>query len=113
MAEELTVTTERVDDIPFLITWMEHLGLAVLTNEHFPPHGNWQGLNPGRVLVGWLAHILSEADHRLNQLEDWASKRIETLSGCLGVSVRALDFSDDPLASILDSLSDDECSRCL
>jgi hypothetical protein len=91
MAEALTVTTECVDDIPLLITWMERMGLVTLINEHFPPHGNWQGLDPGRVLVGWLAHILSEADHRLNQVEEWAAKRLETLSGCLGVAVRALD----------------------
>jgi len=108
MAEELTVTTECVDDIPLLITWMERMGVITLTNEHFPAHGNWQGLDLGRVLVGWLAHILSEADHRLNQVEEWAAGRIETLSGCLGVAVRALDFSDDRLASVLDALSEDE-----
>ena len=108
MAEELTVTTECVDDIPLLITWMERMGVITLTNEHFPAHGNWQGLDLGRVLVGWLAHILSEADHRLNQVEEWAAGRIETLSGCLGVAVRALDFSDDRLASVLDALREDE-----
>jgi transposase len=108
MAEELTVTTECVDDIPLLITWMERMGVITLTNEHFPAHGNWQGLDLGRVLVGWLTHILSEADHRLNQVQEWAAGRIETLSGCLGVAVRALDFSDDRLASVLDALSEDE-----
>lgn len=108
MAEELTVTTERVDDIPLLITWMKRMGLAELTNEHFTPHGNWQGINLGRVLMGWLAHVLSESDHRLNQVQDWAARRTETLSGSLGVPVRALDFSDDRLATVLDSLSDDE-----
>jgi len=107
MAEELTVTTECVDDIPLLITWMERMGVITLTNEHFPAHGNWQGLDLGCVLVGWLAHILSEADHRLNQVQEWAAGRIETLSGCLGVAVRALDFSDDRLASVLDALSED------
>jgi len=108
MAEELTVTTECVDDIPLLITWMERMGVITLTNEHFPAHGNWQGLDLGRVLVGWLAHILSEADHRLNQVEEWAAGRIETLSGCLGGAVRAVDFSDDRLASVLDALREDE-----
>jgi transposase len=108
MAEELTVTTECVDDIPLLITWMERMGVITLTNEHFPAHGNWQGRDLGRVLVGWLAHLLSEADHRLNQVEEWAAGRIETLSGCLGGAVRALDFSDDRLASVLDALSADE-----
>ena len=108
MAEELTVTTERVDDIPLLMEWMEQMGLITLTNEYFPPHGNWKGLDPGRVLAGWLAHILSQADHRLNQVQDWAAKRIQTLSGCLGRPVQALDFSDDRLASLLDALGEDE-----
>jgi len=108
MAEELTVTTERVDDIPLLIEWMEQMGLITLTNEYFPPHGNWKGLDPGRVLVGWLAHILSQADHRLNQVQDWAAKHIQTLSACLGSPVQALDFSDDRLASLLDALGEDE-----
>jgi len=108
MAEELTVTTERVDDIPLLITWMKRMELADLTDEHFTAHGNWQGISPGRTLTGWLAHILSEADHRLNQVQDWAARRTETLSGSLGAQVRALDFSDDRLAGVLDLLSDDE-----
>jgi len=108
MTEELTVTTERVDDIPLLIEWMEQMGLITLTNEYFPPHGNWKGLDPGRVLVGWLAHILSQADHRLNQVQDWAAKHIQTLSACLGSPVQALDFSDDRLASLLDALGEDE-----
>ncbi|GIV88712.1 MAG: hypothetical protein KatS3mg055_1230 [Chloroflexus sp.] len=108
MAEELTITTERVDDIPLLIAWMERMGLAELVNEHFPVHGNWQGLSPGQVLVGWLTHILSQADHRLNQVQGWAKERIETLSGCLGERVRELDFSDDRLAALLDLLGEDE-----
>jgi len=108
MTEELAVTTERVDDIPLLIEWIQQMGLITLTNEYFPPHGNWKGLDPGRVLAGWLAHILSQADHRLNQVQDWAAKRIQTLSACLGMSVQALDFSDDRLASLLDALGEDE-----
>lgn len=84
------------------------MGLAELVDEHFAPHGNWQWLSPGKVLTGWLAHILSEADHRLNRVQDWAAKRIETLSGCLGGDVRALDFADDRLATGLDLLSEDQ-----
>jgi len=84
------------------------MGLITLTNEYFPPHGNWKGLDAGRVLACWLAHILSQVDHRLNQVQDWASTRIQTLSGCLGRPVQALDFSDDRPASLLDALSEDE-----
>ncbi|MBI5956079.1 MAG: IS1634 family transposase [Chloroflexi bacterium] len=108
MTEQLTVMIERVDDIPILIASMDRMGLAELVDEYFAPHGNWQGLSPGKVLTGWLAHILSEADHRLNRVQDWAAKRIETLRGSLGDEVRALDFADDRLAIGLDLLSDDE-----
>lgn len=102
------VTTERVDDIPILVASAERIGLAELLDVHFVVHGNWQGISPGKMLTGWLTHILSEADHRLNRVQDWAAKRVETLCGCLDVELGALDFSDDRLAAGLDMLSDDE-----
>jgi transposase len=107
MTEQITVTTERVDDIPLLMASIERLGLAELIDEHVTPHGNWHGLSVGKMLTGWLAHILSEADHRLNRVQDWAAKHIETLRGCLQAEVRALGFSDDRLASGLEVLADD------
>lgn len=107
MTEQLTIITEHVGDLPLLITSMERMGLAELVDQHFAAHGNWQGLSPGQVLTGWLAHILSEGDHRLNQVQDWAARRLETLRGCLDAPVRALDFSDDRLALVLEALSQD------
>jgi transposase len=108
MNEQLTITTERVDDIPILTASAQKLGVPELLDEHFAPHGNWDGLRPGNMLTGWLTHILSEADHRLNRVQDWAAKRLATLRGCLSSEVEALDFSDDRLAAGLDLLSDDE-----
>lgn len=108
MSDELTVIIERVDDIPVLIAKMERMGSAELLDEHFPTHGNWQGLSLGQTAVGWLTHILSQADHRLNQVQGWAAKRPETLRGCLGGTVRAEDFADDRLGLVLDALSDDQ-----
>lgn len=107
MTETLTVIIEPVDDLPVLLTSMARLGLAELVDRYFLRHGNWQGLSPGQVLSGWLAYILSEGDHRLNQAQDWAAQRLHVLRGGLGAEVRALDFSDDRLASGLDLLSDD------
>jgi len=49
----------------------------------------------------WLVHVLSQADHRLNKVEDWVAKHIQTISSVTGLTIRALDFSDDHLASIL------------
>ena len=108
MAETFTIISERVDDIPVLISQQERMGVTALLDEHFPTHGNWQGLSLGRVTVGWLTHILSEADHRLNHVQSWAEQRQETLSHCLGQAVSALDFSDDRLEAIVRALSDDE-----
>ena len=107
MTEALTVTIEPVDDIPVLLTSTTRLGLAELVDQHFKPHGNWQGLSPGRVLAGWLAYILSEGDHRLNQAQDWVAGRWHVLQPVLGAELRVIDFSDDRLAIGLDLLSND------
>lgn len=107
METTLTILTERVDDIPLLIRQMQGMDLPRLLDEHFPTHGHWQGLSLGSLTTGWLAHILSQADHRMNAVQQWAEKRLETLSSLFDEPVRALDFSDDRLASILKALSDD------
>ncbi|MBM4463732.1 MAG: IS1634 family transposase [Chloroflexi bacterium] len=107
MTEMLTVISERVDDIPLLLAQQERMGVPSLLDEHFSTHGHWQGLSLGWVATGWLTHILSEADHRLNHAQPWAEKRLETLGQCIGQVVRDLDFSDDRLETVLRALSDD------
>lgn len=101
------IANERVDDIPLLLSQMQRLGLSELFDEHVQPHGNWKGLSMGKVVAGWLAYILSQGDHRLNQVEDWAGGLTNTLKACLETGLRHLDFSDDHLATVLDQLSDD------
>jgi transposase len=108
MSEKLTITTERIDDIPVLLEQLEKMQVAKMLDKHFPTHGNWQGMSLGAVAVVWLTFILSEANHRLSHVQDWAQQRLKTLSGCLGQEVRALDLSDDRLPIILDHLSDEE-----
>jgi len=51
---------------------------------------------------------LSQADHRLNRVQDWVTKHIQTISTVTGLTIRALDFSDDRLAAILRYLNVDE-----
>ena len=108
MTEKLTVTSERIDDIPLLLAQLEKMQVAKLLDKHFPTHGNWQGMSLGKVAVVWLTFILTEANHRLSHVQDWAEQRLRMLSGCLGQEVRGLDFSDDRLPVILDELSDDQ-----
>jgi len=108
MTEKLTITNERVDDIPLLLAQMQRMGLQPLLDKHFPTHGNWLGLSLGWVTVIWLTHILSLGDHRLSHVEKWAGRRLHTLSSGTGQEVEALDFSDDRLSDILWALSSDE-----
>ena len=107
MTESLTLTTERVDDIPLLLAQLERMGVQALLDEHFPTHGNWVGLSLGWVSVLWLTHILSEGDHRLNHVAPWAKQRLHTLRACTGQPVHPLDVGDDRLATVLEALSND------
>jgi transposase len=83
------------------------MGIPGLLDAHIGQHGNWQGLSLGWVAAVWLSHILSQADHRMNQVQAWAAQRLVTLRICIGQAVRALDLSDDRLAAVVAALSDD------
>src|SRR6478672_8369807 len=83
------------------------MAVAGLLDAHFPAHGHWQGLSPGQTVAVWLSYILSEGDHRLQEVRPWVAQRLETLAAGVGAPVRALDVTDDRLASILAALSDD------
>jgi transposase len=107
MTEPLTLTTERVDDIPLLLAQLERMGVQALLDEHFPTHGNWVGLSLGWVSVIWLTHVLSEGDHRLNHVTPWAKQRLHMLRACTGQPVHPLDVGDDRLATVLEALSHD------
>ena len=108
MNEPLTIRTERVDDLPLLLTQMERMGIACLLDAHFPTHGNREGLSLGSVTTVWLTHLLSQADHRMNRVQPWAERRLEALRGCSEAALQVRDLGDDRLADILRHLSDDE-----
>jgi transposase len=107
MSDKLTVQSERVDDIPVLVTHQEQMGVPNLLDQHFASHGNRRGLSLGWLAAMWLTHIVSESDHRLSHVRRWAKQRLETLQCCSGQQVAELDFTDDRLADVLQALSDD------
>ena len=108
MNDSLAVTTERVDDLPLLLTHLIRMDLPHLLDSYFRQHGNWQGLPAAWVATVWLAHLLSQADHRLNHVQPWVEQRLHTLQAFLPHPIHSLDFSDDRLASLLRMLSDDD-----
>ncbi|GAC1432778.1 MAG: hypothetical protein NVSMB65_06480 [Chloroflexota bacterium] len=99
--------TERVDDIPLVVAQLRRIELPSLIDSYFVAHGNRQGLSLGWTATVWLAHILSQADHRLNQVQPWAERRLETLRGSTGQPGAVLDLTDDRLAALLRTLADD------
>lgn len=101
------IITERVDDIPLLLNQMQQMALPALIDQHFPAHGNWQGLSPGWVCTIWLSSILSRGDHRLVHVEPWVASRLLTFRALTGQAVESSDLGDDRLERVLRYLSDD------
>ena len=64
MNTELTITTERIDDFPLLLAVMQRLRLPEILDRHLKRHGLHEGLSWGWISTIWLAHILSQSDHR-------------------------------------------------
>src|SRR5688572_13012856 len=98
MTTSPSLTVERIDDLPLLLTQLERMGIRELLELHCPMHGNWRGLSLGWTATLWLTHLLSEGDHRLNQVEPWALAHLTTLRQCTGQNVDRLDLTDDRLA---------------
>nr|WP_244422331.1 IS1634 family transposase [Ktedonobacter racemifer] len=96
-----------MDDLPLLLTHMQRMHLAELLDKHIPTHGQRKGLSVGELSVVWLAHILSQADHRMNRVQEWATRRLSTLRGCGMSTLCPQDVTDDRLADVLRLLSDD------
>ena len=111
MKEALSIETERADDIPLLLRHMQRMQVASLLDKHFATHGLRKGLSMGELSIVWLTHVLSQADHRMNQVQDWAKHHLTTLRGCGLKSLTPLDVTDDRLADVLRLLSDDERYR--
>jgi len=105
MNPEITITTERIDDFPLLLEVMIRLGLPDLIDQHLKRHGLHQGLSWGWITAIWLAHILTESDHRKLPVRAWVRQAGETIERITGMKVGELDFTDDRLTLLLRRLS--------
>lgn len=105
---EATIKTERIDDIPLLLQLQSKMGIGVVISEVIRGHGNRAGMSIGALIMIWLSYILSESDHRMSELEVWASGQLVMLRALMPDDVEIKDFTDDRLADILRLLSDDE-----
>jgi len=100
------ITHEAIADVPLLMYVLhEQLGYDEILDQVSPPHGNWEGLSPGKTMVTWLAHILSEHNHFMSHAQDWVAQLPHLWAGLWGQAVRPLDVSDDRLAEVARRLS--------
>jgi len=96
---------ERVDDLPVLYGLLQQMHIQEVVDAIITAHGNWEGLTHGWVITIWLMHILSEQNHCMEPVQEWAEKHLIILRRLSGQEVTALDFSDDRLALCLKELS--------
>jgi len=102
---ELVIITERVDDVALLIGQMVKMGLPEVLDRHIPRHWKQRGLSWGWTAVLWLAHILTEGDHRKVSVEAYIKGMKHPLSRLTAQAIEPLDFSDDRLRHLLERLS--------
>jgi len=113
MDTEPNIITEQVDDFVLLIQVMMRLGLPAIMDRHIPRHWLQEGLSWGWVATIWLAHIISQGDHRKLTVRDWVRQAHTTLEETTGLEIRDVDFTDDRLAIVLRELSKPEYWRAI
>lgn len=108
MNETLQLTHTRVGDLPLLLGLLIKLGIPGIYDRKIGDHGLHKGLSGGWMLAIWLAFILTECDHTKYKVEAWVARYAELLSTLTGQQIRAADFNDNRLSSLLWRLSQPE-----
>ena len=103
---EVAVTTERPDDVPFLMGAMMRMGIHEIIDRHVPRHPLQRELSWGMTAVTWLAYVLSQGDHRKVVMEDYIKGMRHTLRCVTGCDISEADFTDDRLTNLLRHLGD-------
>lgn len=102
----MQVHTERLGDLALLSSLIDRTGLVSRIDIHFPAHHLWDGPSLGKILKGFLLYILSKNDHRLYEVESWASGHLQSLRWLLSEpDLQVHHFSDDHLGVLLDNFS--------
>mgnify|MGYP001587238267 CR=1 FL=1 len=100
---------ERVDDIPLILWWLQQMRIDAIIDQFLPePHGNRRGLSYGQLTVVFLTYILTQCDHRMCSVEDWAHHRLRTLRQATGWEIGEKDCTDDRLEDLLSALGNEE-----
>lgn len=106
MVDILPVTrSERVDDLPLILHWLETMGVArELDSALDPGHKNRVGLSSGQLSVLLITYSVSQGEHRLCAMEAWVRAHHQTLETATGWTIGDKDMTDDRLAALLSVL---------
>jgi len=110
---QVDVTSEQINDIPLLLGIMEDMGIRQHIDSQVEQHGNWEGISIGTVVEIWLCYILTERDHRLIAVREWAEARRQTFNALLGIELRDTDLTDDRLARALSHLGQERVEQAI
>jgi transposase len=81
------------------------LGIPEIYDREIGDHGSHTGLSGGWMVAIWIAFILTECDHTKYKVEEWAERHAGLLSSLTLQEIRAGDFNDNRLSSLLTRLS--------
>ncbi len=105
---KITVTVERMDDLPVLVERMKQMQVEALIDQIVPAHHLWEGISKGKLAVGWLAHIMTSGDHRKVHVKEAMTRCHHTMGQLLDATLSANEFGDDRLGRLLNSLGQPE-----
>ena len=92
---------------------MKQMGIREGIDEQVKPHGLWQGISVGTIVMIWLSYILTTQDHRLEPVQKWVNARRELFNRLLGLELRETDLTDDRLANVLTMLGKEETQELI
>jgi transposase len=103
----MNVKHESLADIPLIIEFCYRLNLQHLIDTHLVAHKNQEGLSNGQLIIGWIAHILTQNNHCKSPVAEWAKKHKMTLQSLFNMETSDIDFEDGRLGRLLKKLSND------
>ena len=98
-----------IGDVPLIYAQVKEMRIQEIIDSVIKVHGNWVGSSVGKVLSIWCCYLLSEADHRLSDVESWVKNHRSVLIAMSEwEELRVKDFTDDNLERVLDYISKKE-----
>lgn len=99
---------ESVADIPLILEFCKKLKIDQTFNEVFGNHGNQKSLSNGKLVLGWLTHVLTQNNHCKSHVDEWANTHKLVLQALLEQPLSDIEFDDCRLSRLLVKFSDDE-----